>query len=103
MWPCGSGGKKSREVRRTRPKNIAPAKRRERSAAIQGTVSHVVIQLLSVAVLLGLRHLTVRVWLDNLLLLVAVLDLITIPVSFVVLRQRLREIERGELDEARKY
>ena len=103
MWPCGSGGKKSREVRRTRPKNIEPAKRRERSAAIQGTVSHVVIQLLSVAVLLGLRHLTVRVWLDNLLLLVAVLDLITIPVSFVVLRQRLREIERGELDEARKY
>lgn len=62
-----------------------------------------VIQLLSVAVLLGLRSLTVRVWLDQLLLLVAVLDLITIPVSFVVLRQRLREIERGELDEARKY
>ena len=62
-----------------------------------------VIQLLSVAVLLGLRGLTVRVWLDNLLLLVAVLDLITIPISFVVLRQRLREIERGELDEARKY
>ena len=61
------------------------------------------IQLLSVAVLLGLRSLTVRVWLDQLLLLVAVLDLITIPVSFVVLRQRLREIERGELDEARKY
>lgn len=90
-------------MRRTRPKNIDPAKRRERSAAIQGTVSHVVIQLLSVAVLLGLRHLTVRVWLDNLLLLVAVLDLITIPISFVVLRQRLREIERGELDEARKY
>lgn len=90
-------------MRRTRPKNIDPAKRRERSAAIQGTVSHVVIQLLSVAVLLGLRGLTVRVWLDNLLLLVAVLDLITIPISFVVLRQRLREIERGELDEARKY
>lgn len=62
-----------------------------------------VIQLLSVAALLGLRSLTVRVWLDHLLLLVAVLDLITIPISFVVLRQRLREIERGELDEARKY
>lgn len=62
-----------------------------------------VIQLLSVAVLLGLRSLTVRVWLDRLLLLVAVLDLITIPISFVVLWQRLREIERGELDEARKY
>ena len=90
-------------MRRTRPKNIDPAKRRERGEAIRGTVSQVVIQMLSVVVLLGLRSLTVRVWLDNLLLLVAVLDLITIPVSFVVLRQRLREIERGELDEARKY
>ena len=38
-------------MRRTRPKNIEPAKRRERSAAIRGAVSHVVIQLLSVAVL----------------------------------------------------
>ena len=90
-------------MRRTRPKNIEPAKRRERGAAIRGTVSHVVLQLLSAAVLLGLRRLMVRVWLDQLLLLVAVLDLVTIPVSFVVLRQRLREIERGELDEARKY
>lgn len=66
-------------------------------------MTHVVIQLLSVAVLLGLRCLTVRAWLDNLLLLVAALDLITIPFSFVVLRQRLREIEKGEMEEARKY
>lgn len=66
-------------------------------------MTHVVIQLLSVAVLMGLRCLTVRAWLDNLLLLVAALDLITIPFSFVVLRQRLREIEKGEMDEARKY
>ena len=62
-----------------------------------------VMQLLSAAALLGLRCLTVRAWLDNLLLLVAVLDLVTIPFSLVVLRQRLREIERGEMDEARKY
>lgn len=66
-------------------------------------VTHVAVQLLSVAVLLGLRCLTVRAWLDNLLLLVAVLDLITLPFSFVVLRQRLREIEKGEMEEARKY
>ncbi len=62
-----------------------------------------VIQLLSVAVLLGLRCLTVRAWLDNLLLFAAGLNLITIPFAFVVLRQRLREIEKGEMDEARKY
>ena len=62
-----------------------------------------VIQLLSVAVLLGLRCLTVRAWLDNLLLFAAGLNLITIPFAFVVLRQRLQEIEKGEMDEARKY
>ena len=38
-----------------------------------------------------------------LLLVLAVLDLAVIPFSAVVLRQRLREIEGGELDEARKY
>lgn len=90
-------------MRRTRPKNTEPAKRRERKEAIGGVVTHVAVQLLSVAVLLGLRCLTVRAWLDNLLLFVAVLDLITLPFSFVVLRQRLREIEKGEMDEARKY
>ena len=90
-------------MRRTRPKNTEPAKRRERKETIRGVVTHVAVQLLSVAVLLGLRCLTVRAWLDNLLLLVAVLDLITLPFSFVVLRQRLREIEKGEMEEARKY
>ena len=90
-------------MRRTRPKNTEPAKRRERKEAIRGVVTHVAVQLLSVAVLLGLRCLTVRAWLDNLLLVVAVLDLITLPFSFVVLRQRLREIEKGEMEEARKY
>lgn len=90
-------------MRRTRPKNIEPAKRRERGEAIRGAVTHAAVQLLSAAALLGLRCLTVRAWLDSLLLLVAVLDLVTIPFSLVVLRQRLREIEKGEMDEARKY
>ena len=89
-------------MRRTKRKNIEPSKRRERGEAIRETVTHVVVQLLSAGILLALRCLTVRAWLDQ-LLLVAVLDLITIPFSFVVLRQRLREIERGEMDEARKY
>ena len=90
-------------MRRTKRKNIDPSQRKERREAIQGTVIHVAVRLLSVAVLLGLRLLTVRAWLDNMLLLVAALDLITIPFSFVVLRQRLREIEQGERNEARKY
>ena len=41
--------------------------------------------------------------LHRVLLWLAVLALITIPFSLVVLRQRLREIEEGELNEARKY
>lgn len=41
--------------------------------------------------------------LHRVLLWLAVLGLVTIPFSFVVLRQRLREIEKGELNEARKY
>ena len=44
-----------------------------------------------------------RLLATGLLLLLAILDLLTIPFSFVVLIQRIREIERGELDEARKY
>ena len=90
-------------MKRTKRKSIEPSKRKEREEAIRSTAFHVAVRLLSVAVLLGLRFLTERAWLDNLLLLVAALDLLTIPVSFVVLRQRLREIEKGEMDEARKY
>ena len=36
-------------------------------------------------------------------LILAVIDLITIPFTFAALWQRVREIEKGELDEARKY
>ena len=42
-------------------------------------------------------------WLSGLLLILAIADLITVPFTFAALRQRVREIERGELDEARKY
>ena len=90
-------------MKRTKRKSIEPSKRKEREEAIRSTAFHAALWLLSVAVLLGLRFLTERVWLDNLLLLVAALDLITLPFSFVVLVQRLREIEKGEMDEARKY
>lgn len=41
--------------------------------------------------------------LHRVLLWLAVLGLVTVPFSLVVLRQRLREIKKGELNEARKY
>ena len=36
-------------------------------------------------------------------LILAVIDLITIPFTFAALWQRVREIEKGELEEAKKY
>ena len=44
-----------------------------------------------------------RLLATGLLLLLAILDLLTIPFSFVVLIQRIREIQRGEEDDAKNY
>lgn len=60
-------------------------------------------QLLAVGALLRLRSLTQTGWLGGLLLILAVTNLITIPFTFAALLQRVREIEKGELDEARKF
>ena len=84
-------------------KNTDSGRRALRRDAVRGPLMFVGGQLLSVLVLLWLRGLSKTGWLDTLLLVLAVLDLAVIPFSAVVLRQRLREIERGELDEARKY
>ena len=84
-------------------KNTDSGRRALRRDAVRGTLMFVGGQLLSVLVLLWLRGLSKTGWLDTLLLVLAVLDLAVIPFSAVVLRQRLREIERGELDDARKY
>ncbi len=42
-------------------------------------------------------------WLRLLLLILAVGDLVTITAVWIVLKQRMKEIEGGELDAARKY
>ena len=60
-------------------------------------------QLMTVGALLYARSCTDIGWLRNLALFLAAADLITIPFTFAVLRQRVREIEKGELEEARKY
>ncbi len=60
-------------------------------------------QLLSAGALLYARTLVQTGWLRGAALILAVGDLITIPFSFTVLWQRVREIEQGELEEARKY
>ncbi len=75
----------------------------EKRAAVKSVVLNTLFQLLTVGALLYLRSLTQTDWLRSLTLFLAAADLITIPFTFAVLRQRVREIEKGELDEARKY
>ena len=80
-----------------KPKNT------EKRAAVRSVVLNTLFQLLTAGVLLYARSCTDVGWLRNLALFLAAADLITIPFTFAALWQRVREIEKGELDEARKY
>lgn len=84
-----------------KPKNID--RREEKRSAVKSVVLNTLFQLLTVGALLYLRSLTQTDWLRSLTLFLAAADLITIPFAFAALWQRVREIEKGELDEARKY
>ena len=84
-------------------KSTDSSKETQKREAVRGVVSSCLLRIAGVAILFWGRAYTPWLWLHDLLLVLAVAGLITVPFSFVVLRQRLREIERGELDEARKY
>lgn len=84
-----------------KPKSID--RREEKRSAVKSVVLNTLFQLLTVGALLYLRSLTQTDWLRSLTLFLAAADLITIPFAFAALWQRVREIEKGELDEARKY
>lgn len=84
-----------------RPKSID--RREEKRAAVRSVVISVLLQLLAVGALLYLRTLGPPDWLSGLMLVLAAADLIIVPFTFAALWQRVREIEKGELDEARKY
>ena len=75
----------------------------ERRDAIRSTAVHVLLRLILAGVLLWLRGECQEDLLDLLLLLLISAGLITIPFSLIALRQRLEELEKGELDEARRY
>ena len=70
---------------------------------MRSVVLSTLFQLMTIGALLYARSCTDIGWLRNLALFLAAADLITIPFAFAVLWQRVREIEKGELDEARKY
>ena len=84
-----------------RPKSID--RKAEKRAAARSVAVNTLLQLMMVAALLWLRTMSPPDWLSGLLLLLAVADLITIPFTFTALWQRVREIEKGELEEAKKY
>lgn len=91
-------------MRRTKRKNTDDLLAEEKRAAAKSVLFHTALQLLSAGALLWLRTIiTGSCLLSHVLLALAVLDLLLIPFSFAVLYQRVREIERDELDEARKY
>ena len=75
----------------------------ERRDAIRSTAVHVLLRLILAGVLLWLWGESQAAWLDLLLLLLIHAGLLTIPFSLIALKQRLEELEKGELDEARKY
>jgi len=84
-----------------RRKNID--RREEKRAAVLSAALGTLFQLLAVGALFYLRTLNPPDWLSGLMLILAIADLIVIPFTFYALWQRVREIEKGELDEARKY
>ena len=84
-----------------RPKSID--RKAEKRLAVRSVAINTLLQLMTVGALLYLRSVTRADWLRSLALILAVIDLITIPFTFAALWQRVREIEKGELDEARKY
>ena len=84
-----------------RPRSID--RKAEKRAAVRSVVVSTLLQLMMVAALLWLRTMSPPDWLSGLLLLLAVADLITLPLTFTALWQRVREIEKGELEEAKKY
>ena len=90
-------------MRRTKRKNTDDLLAQEKRAAAKSVLLYTLLQLLSAAALLCLRTLTRSGLLSHVLLALAVLDLLLVPFSFAALYQRVREIERDELDEARKY
>jgi len=75
----------------------------EKRAAVRSVVVSTLLQLMMVAALLWLRTMSPPEWLAGLMLFLAIADLITIPFTFAALWQRVREIEKGELEEAKKY
>ena len=74
------------------PKNIDPGQRAQKKDARKGAAFFALVQLAMALLLLWGRS-----------QLAGLEGLVTIPAVWIVLKQRMKEIEGGELDAARKY
>ena len=85
------------------PKNIDPKRQRKREA-VQGVLLFAGIQLACMVLLAALCFLPgLPGWCVALFGALAVLSGVSLIGAALVLRQRFREIERGELDAASEY
>ena len=86
-----------------KPANIKSQQARRKSA-ILGAVSSTLIRLTAVVIILWLRaSLDPAGFTSKILLIIIVLDLGSIPLIWVSLRARLKEIQGGEEDAAAEY
>ena len=90
-----------------KPKNtdgLTPAQRQRRKNAVWGAVVSSFFRLLSAAALLWLRaSLDPAGFVSKLMLIIIVLDLGSVPLIWISLRTRLKEIQGGEEDAAAQY
>ena len=75
----------------------------DRRDAIRSAALHILIRLICSGLLLWISGAAAIQWLSTAALLLAAAGLIPIPFTLIALRQRLKELEEGELNEARKY
>ena len=90
-----------------KPKNtdgLTPAQRQRRKNAVWGAVMSSFFRLLSAAALLWLRASRDPAGFGSqLMLIIIVLDLGSVPLIWISLRTRLKEIQGGEEDAAAQY
>ncbi len=75
----------------------------DRRAAVRSVVLNTLVRLCIAAALLYCWSCCRPGLLRGVLMVLAASDLAVVPFAFVVLRQRLREIDKGELEDAREY
>ena len=83
---------------------LTPSQRQRRKNAVWGAVISSFFRLLSAAALLWLRaSLDPAGFVSKLMLIIIVLDLGSVPLIWISLRTRLKEIQGGEEDAAAQY